>query len=107
MIYEEFGVLHLEIKIRMKTIEILNLKCGGCVNTVKKGLLSVDGIAEVEVDLENSKVMVPTEDEQVLIQVKEKLSKMGYPEIGDPNTILHKAKSFVSCATGKMTSETE
>jgi copper chaperone CopZ len=91
----------------MKTIEILNLKCGGCVNTVKKGLLSVDGIDEVEVDLENSKVMVPTEDEQVLIQVKEKLSKMGYPEIGDANTIIHKAKSFVSCASGKMISETK
>lgn len=91
----------------MKTIEILNLKCGGCVNTVKKGLLSIDGINEVEVDLENSKVMVPTENEQLLIQVKEKLSKMGYPEIGDANTILHKAKSFISCATGKMTSESE
>ena len=90
----------------MKTIEILNLKCGGCVNTVKKGLLSIDGINEVEVDLENSKVLIPTEDEQVLIQVKEKLSKMGYPEIGDANTIIHKAKSFVSCASGKMISET-
>lgn len=90
----------------MKTIEILNLKCGGCVNTVKKGLLTIDGINEVEVDLVNSKVMVPTEDEQVLIQVKAKLSKMGYPEIGDANTILHKAKSFVSCASGKMASET-
>ena len=90
----------------MKTIEILNLKCGGCVNTVKKGLLSIDGIEVVEVDLENSNVMIPTEDEQVLIQVKAKLSKMGYPELGDANTILHKAKSFVSCASGKMISET-
>jgi len=89
----------------MKTIEILNLKCGGCVNTVKKGLLSINGIDEVEVDLENSKVIIATEDEQLLIRVKEKLSKMGYPEIGDANTILHKAKSFVSCASGKMTSE--
>jgi len=89
------------------TIEIVNLKCGGCVNTVKKGLLSIDSVNEVEVDLDNSKVMIPTEDEQILIQVKEKLSKMGYPELGDANTILHKAKSFVSCASGKMISETE
>ncbi len=89
------------------TIEIVNLKCGGCVNTVKKGLLSIDSVNEVEVDLDNSKVMIPTEDEQILIKVKEKLSKMGYPELGDANTILHKAKSFVSCASGKMISETE
>jgi hypothetical protein len=37
-----------------------------------------------------------------LTNVKNKLSTMGYPEVGDSNTIIHKAKSFVSCATGKM-----
>ncbi len=89
------------------TIEILNLKCNGCVNTVKKGILSIDGLSEVEVDLDNSKVTVPTDNEDLLLQVKEKLSKMGYPELGDPNTLIHKAKSFVSCATGKMTAETD
>lgn len=89
------------------TIEIVNLKCNGCVNTVKKGVLSIEGVNDVEVDLDASKVIVPTDDEKTIIQVKEKLSKMGYPEVGDANTMLHKAKSFVSCATGRMTSETE
>jgi copper chaperone CopZ len=91
----------------MKTFEIVNLKCGGCVNTVKKGLLSIDGVDKVDVDLEASKVTVFTDDEKVIADVKAKLSKMGYPEIGDANTIMHKAKSFVSCATGKMSAETE
>jgi len=89
------------------TIEIVNLKCNGCVNTVKKGVLSIDGINEVEVDLEASKVKIPTNNKELIEQVKEKLSKMGYPELGDANTMLHKAKSFVSCASGKMTSESE
>ncbi len=89
------------------TIEILNLKCHGCANTVKKGLLNIEGIDKVDVDLENSKVIVPTNDEQVIEKVKAKLSKMGYPELGDANTMLHKAKSFVSCASGRMTLETE
>ncbi len=89
------------------TIEILNLKCHGCANTVKKGLLNIEGIDEVDVDLENSKVIVPTNDEQVIEKVRAKLSKMGYPELGDANTMLHKAKSFVSCASGRMTLETE
>ncbi len=88
-------------------VEIVNLKCNGCVNTVKKGVLSIEGVNGVEVDLDASKVIVPTDDEKIIIQVKEKLSKMGYPELGDANTMLHKAKSFVSCATGRMTSETE
>ncbi len=86
------------------TIEIVNLKCNGCVNTVKKGLLNLDGINEVDVDLDHSKVIVPTKDEKILELVKKKLSKMGYPEIHDANTAIHKAKSFVSCATGRMTS---
>jgi len=86
----------------MTTIEILNLKCGGCANTIKKGIKSIEGISEVTVDMESSKVTVDTDDESVVLSVKKKLSKMGYPEIGDANTMLHKAKSFVSCASGRM-----
>ena len=86
----------------MTTIEILNLKCGGCANTIKKGIVSIDGISEVSIDLESSKVTIDNDNESVVLFVKEKLSKMGYPEIGDANTMLHKAKSFVSCATGRM-----
>ncbi len=89
------------------TIEIVNLKCNGCVNTVKKGVLNIDGINEVEVDLDASKVTIPTKNIELIDMVKVKLSKMGYPEVGDANTIIHKAKSFVSCATGRMTSESE
>jgi len=86
----------------MTTIEILNLKCGGCANTIKKGIVSIDGISEVSVDLETSKVTVDSDNDSIILSVREKLSKMGYPEIGDANTMLHKAKSFVSCATGRM-----
>ncbi len=89
----------------MKTINIVNLKCNGCVNTVKKGMLSIDGVHEVEVDLEQSIVSINEVSDEVFTQVKAKLSKMGYPEVGDANTMLHKAKSVVSCATGKMSSE--
>jgi len=45
-----------------------------------------------------------TSNSDVTKTLKEKLSKMGYPEVGDSNTIVHKAKSYVSCATGKMSS---
>ena len=89
----------------MTTLEILNLKCGGCANSIKKGILTIDGIDEVSVDLETSKVTVNTNDAVIILQVKEKLSSMGYPEVGDATTIMHKAKSFVSCATGRMTVE--
>ncbi len=87
------------------TLEILNLKCGGCASSIKKGIITIEGVDEVTVDLESSKVSIDSSDESVIKNVKEKLSSMGYPEIGDANTLLHKAKSFVSCASGKMTSE--
>lgn len=89
----------------MTTLEILNLKCGGCANSIKKGILTIEGVDEVLVDLETSKVTVNTDSEEIILIVKEKLSSMGYPEVGDVNTIIHKAKSFVSCATGRMTSD--
>ncbi len=89
----------------MTTIEILNLKCGGCANTIKKGMLSINGISEVTVDLETSKVAIDSDNESVIKAAKDKLSSMGYPEIGDANTVIHKAKSFVSCASGRMSKE--
>ena len=82
-------------------IYIENLKCGGCANTIKKGISSIKGVDNVDISVDESLVAFVA-PENVLNQVKEKLSKLGYPQVGDKNTVLHKAKSFVSCATGKM-----
>jgi copper chaperone CopZ len=89
----------------MTTINILNLKCNGCANTIKKGLLSLEDVTEVEVTLENSEIKINKVSKTIFETVKVKLSKMGYPEVGDANTMLHKAKSFVSCASGKISAE--
>ncbi len=83
------------------TLQIENLKCGGCAATIKKGILAIDGVENVDVNLEESSVSI-TSTKNNLQEVKIKLSKLGYPEIGDKNTVLHKAKSFVSCAVGKI-----
>lgn len=84
-------------------IQIENLKCGGCAATIKKGLLAIDSIESVEVDVEKSIVSITSENENLGL-IKEKLSKLGYPEVGNKNTIVHKAKSFVSCAVGRIDS---
>lgn len=84
-------------------VYIENLKCGGCAATIKKGITSIDSVTDVIVNVDESSVEVSA-DTDVTEKVKEKLSKMGYPEVGDANTMLHKAKSYVSCATGKMNS---
>ncbi|MDO6742985.1 heavy-metal-associated domain-containing protein [Tenacibaculum soleae] len=82
-------------------IYIENLKCGGCANTITNGLKAIDKVSEVSVDVEKSLVTLIT-NETTLVVVKEKLAKLGYPEVGDKNTVLHKAKSFVSCAVGRV-----
>lgn len=92
-----------KLKIMKTEIQIENLKCGGCAATIKKGLLSLDAVTEVVIDIENSIVTVTSESENLQV-IKEKLSKLGYPEVGDKNTIVHKAKSFVSCAVGRIDS---
>ncbi|NVK52527.1 MAG: heavy-metal-associated domain-containing protein [Flavobacteriaceae bacterium] len=84
-------------------IIVENLKCGGCAATIKKGILSVQKVTDIAVNVEESTIIVSTTDD-VTAALKEKLSKMGYPEVGDKNTLVHKAKSYVSCATGKMSS---
>ncbi len=85
------------------TIQIENLKCGGCASTIKKGVLAVDEVTVVDVNVEDDTVIFEATAD-VTDKVKVALSKMGYPEVGNPNTLLHKAKSYVSCATGKMNS---
>lgn len=84
------------------TVEVENMSCGGCVNSITKGLKTIEGVKEVSVDLDNGKISVEGEfDEPAVLQ---KLAKMGYPEKGN-NTLLKQAKSFVSCASGKFSSD--
>ncbi len=84
------------------TIVIQNLKCGGCANTVITKLNTLEAINNVEVEVETSKVSFDYTSSNDLALAEKKLIQLGYPPIGLDNTITSKAKSFVSCAVGKM-----
>lgn len=87
----------------MKAIIIVqNLKCGGCAKTITNRLTELDNITEVNVEPETSVVSFIYEKTNDAIKVKDKLKDLGYPSIDNENSIATKAKSFVSCATGKM-----
>ncbi len=86
----------------MTTINIQNLKCGGCANTITTKIAAVEGITNVAVSVEDATVSFNHETEANVTAAKEKLAAIGYPEVGDKNSVVSKAKSFVSCATGKM-----
>ena len=91
--------------MEVKEIKILNLKCGGCVNSIKKGISSIDGVEKIEVDLDTSTITIGTSDENIISLVKEKLSSLGYPEENEKNSLIHKAKSMVSCSMGKFSTD--
>ena len=87
----------------MKTsISVQNLKCGGCAHTITSKLSTIENISNIDVNLEENKVSFNYLSESDAFQVKEKLRHLGYPSIEDENSLASKAKSFVSCATGKM-----
>ena len=85
------------------TIHIQNLKCGGCANTITKGISSIEAIQNVSVNVDESTVTFSYETEDQVYEVKSKLKSLGYPEDGEANTLGDKAKSYVSCAIGKIT----
>jgi len=84
------------------TIHIQNLKCGGCANTITKGISAIETINNIAVNVEDSSVTFDYVSEEKLNEVKEKLKSLGYPEDGEANSLMEKAKSYVSCAIGKM-----
>jgi copper chaperone len=87
----------------MKTKLILqNLKCGGCANTVTTRLSQLDNISEIEVNNDDSSVAFSYLEDSNLEEAIYLLSKLGYPVDGEDNTLSKKAKSFVSCAVGRM-----
>ena len=87
-------------------IEILveNIKCGGCVGTIKKNMLKDSRVSGLEVDIEQGMVTIDSTDD-ARDDFSSILLKMGYPESGTAEGLAAakaKAKSFVSCALGKV-----
>ncbi len=85
-------------------IEVENVKCGGCERSILKGLSTISGISDVTVDREHQTVRF-SGSEALRAIVAEKLLSMGYPGKGSVHGLdagLANAKSFVSCAIGRV-----
>jgi copper chaperone len=87
-------------------LSVENIKCGGCAGTITKRLTALDVVDDCQVDVENGIVSI-TGEEAGRAEVTTLLLKLGYPESGTAEGLQAakaKAKSFVSCAVGKMNS---
>ena len=88
-------------------ISVENIKCGGCAGTITKKINIIDGVNGTEVDIEAGIVKVDGVD-GLQETLTSKLLKLGYPESGTAEGLAAakaKARSFVSCAVGKLNSE--
>ena len=81
-------------------IEVENIKCGGCMNSITTALLKIEKVTDVAIDKETATITIDAENDRAIFV--NTLSSLGYPEKGQ-NTLLHKGKSFVSCAVGNLT----
>lgn len=86
------------------TLEIQNLKCGGCANTITNKLSEIENISDVTINNEDYTVSFSYENDNTLVEAKQLLHKIGYPVVGEKNALATKAKSFVSCAIGRINS---
>lgn len=85
-------------------ISVENIKCGGCANTITTKLMQLDAVDACDVDVENGVIKIDGDvsHKETAAQL---LLKLGYPETGTTEGLKAakaKAKSFVSCAVGKM-----
>lgn len=86
------------------TMTVENIKCGGCAKSITKALMVISGVSHASVDIENGDIRIDG-DEGLRGAVTQRLLELGYPESGSISgfgSVTAKAKSFVSCAIGRM-----
>jgi copper chaperone CopZ len=88
-----------------QTFEVLNVKCGGCANTLTTKLADEFGEVAVNLEVEPRQITLDVEDANIPA-LREALKGLGYPMSDEDLSTLEgfttTAKSFVSCAVGKM-----
>ena len=85
-------------------VHVENIKCVGCQKSIMKGLSSIKGLSNIVIDRDQQLISV-TAEESFREALVSKLKSMGYPEHGSVSGLdagLTNAKSFVSCAIGRV-----
>jgi len=57
-----------------------NIKCGGCVSNIEKGLKDLPGISEIKTDIATNIVTIEGENPDKDV-IEKKLSELGYPVV--------------------------
>ena len=85
-------------------VHVENIKCGGCEKSIMKGLNLIECVSNIVIDRDQQLIIV-TADMSLREALVTNLKSMGYPEQGSVSGLdagLANAKSFVSCAIGRI-----
>lgn len=85
-----------------ETIQVQNLKCGGCAKTIETRLSNIPGVSKISIDIETSRISFLVDSANTKENILEVLHVLGYPEVGNSNSLVSKATSYISCAIGKI-----
>lgn len=88
-------------------LELANVKCGGCGNSIRRALAEIEGVTAVELDVASGGLSFESDPASRAV-VASRLLALGYPERGSVEGIAALAagaKSFVSCAIGRISGE--
>lgn len=58
---------------------VKNVKCQGCVNNIRNGLMGIPGVQDIQVDIPTGQVSVQGQNLS-REQIAAKLGQLGYPE---------------------------
>ncbi len=86
----------------IETLDIANIKCSGCANTIRSKISDIQGVAKVDVREDEGQIDLTYSDISVKKAVLDKLRNLGYPEATEDNGLLLKAKSYASCMVGRL-----
>lgn len=70
-----------ERTMKMKTIKIEGMQCNHCKMSVEKALKKIDGIENIEVDLDKKQAIIKTSKEVENIQIKSAIEEEGFKVI--------------------------
>ncbi|MGW8169502.1 MAG: heavy-metal-associated domain-containing protein [Sulfurovaceae bacterium] len=88
-----------------QTFEVLNVKCEGCANTLKTKLAKEFGDVEINLETMPRQITLDVKPEQI-DELRNILKAIGYPlsdeDLSAIENATTKAKSFISCAIGKI-----
>ncbi len=86
-------------------LELENIDCEGCANSIRRVLLRQPGVLSVHVEVKSAKVNLSCEDDLDRSHVINALENLGYPPLGR-NSMLSMARAKLSCELGKIRHQT-